>query len=230
MQNEQNETIKKNDFIEISYIARVQDTGIVFDLTDEEPAKLHGLYEKGRQYKPIIICLGKNDILKGLDEALEGKEPGKSYTITLPPEQAFGKKEAAMVKLVPTSLFRQKNIQPAPGLQINLDNLIGTIKSVSGGRTIVDFNHPLAGKTILYEIHIRRIIHSPKEKLEGLLGNLLSKFEVSIEAEKATILSNLKDPKLEKELEKEVLSRIPEIKHLEFKLLPKELASPQKEP
>lgn len=225
----QQQVIRKGDFIEISYIAKVHDSGIIFDLTDEDAAKEHGLFEQGRQYTPIVICLGKNDILKGLDDALEGKEPGKSYTLTLSPEQAFGKKRTELVKLMPTSLFREKNIQPMPGLQINLDNLIGIIKSVSGGRTIVDFNHPLAGKTILYEINIRRIVHDTKEKLSGLLGNLLSKFEVQIEGEKATILSNLKEAHFEKELEKEILSRVPEIKQVEFKRLPKEASNEQKE-
>jgi len=211
--------IKQGDFIEISYMAKVHETGLVFDLTDEEDAKQHNLYDSSRTYQPIVICIGKNDILKGLDEALIGKEPGKSYTITLPPEQAFGKKSADLVKLVPTSLFHKQQLNPVPGLQINLDNVIGTIKSVSGGRTIVDFNHPLASKLIIYEIKIHRIISSTKEKLEGFLSHIISKFETAIEQEKATIKSNIKEEQIKKELEKEILSRIPEIKAVSFENL-----------
>src|SRR3989338_10790420 len=99
--------LKENDFIEIEYLAKVQDSGIIFDLTNEELAKQHGLYQEKHQYKPIVICLGKNDILKGLDEFLIGKEPGSSYTATLTPEQAFGKKQPGLIKLVPTSIFKK---------------------------------------------------------------------------------------------------------------------------
>ncbi|HLC62868.1 MAG TPA: peptidylprolyl isomerase [Candidatus Nanoarchaeia archaeon] len=217
--------IKKGDFIEISYLAKVHDTNLVFDLTDEEDAKTHGLYDKSRTYQPIIICVGKNDILKGLDEELPGKEPGKSYTITLQPEQAFGKKTSNMIKLVPTSLFHKQQINPVPGLQVNLDNIIGTIKSVSGGRTIVDFNHPLSSKIILYEIKILRIITSPKEKLEGFLAHVITKYEVTIENEKAIISSNIKEAHIKQELEKEILSRIPEIISISFEKLPEKVSS-----
>ena len=211
--------IKKHDFIEIEYLAKIQDSGLVFDLTNEEAAKQYNLYDPKATYKPIIICLGKNDILKGLDDALEGKEPGSSYTITLAPEQAFGKKQASLIKLVPTSLFTKESIRPVPGLKVNLDNIIGTIKSVSGGRTIVDFNHPLAGKTLIYEIKILRIVTSPKEKLEGLLAHIITKYQVTITEEQAVIKSNIKEAHIKQELEKEILSRIPEIKAVSFEPL-----------
>src|SRR3989344_1647560 len=211
--------IKKNNFVEIEYLARLQDNNLVFDLTNEEQAKIHGLFDSKRKYKPIVVCIGKQDVIKGLDKELEGKEPGKSYTFTLSPEDAFGKKRTDLIKLVPTSIFRKQKINPMPGLQVNLDNIMGVVKTVAGGRTLVDFNHPLSGKTILYEVKILKIITDPKEKLQGMLSHLLAEFSLELNEGNAVIKSRLKEDTFKKELEKEILSRIPEIKSVNFNTL-----------
>ncbi len=67
-------TIKKNDFIEIEFTGKANDE--IFDTTNPEEAKSIGLQAN---VKPTIACVGKEMILKGLDEQLEGKEIGKKY-------------------------------------------------------------------------------------------------------------------------------------------------------
>ena len=47
------------------------------------------------------------------------------------------------------SAFKKENITTQPGLQITVDEAVGMVKTVSGGRVIVDFNHPLSGKDIV---------------------------------------------------------------------------------
>ena len=84
-------------------------------------------------------------------------------------EDAFGRKDTKLIQLIPTSKFRQQNIQPFPGLQLNIDGMFGTVKTVSGGRCLVDFNHPLSGKDLVYEVKLTRIVHDSKEKLAALL-------------------------------------------------------------
>ena len=71
--------IKKNDFVEVEFIAKTKDTGQVFDLTDEKIAKENKVYDLNYKYKPIIVCIGQEDVIKGLDEALENKELNKEY-------------------------------------------------------------------------------------------------------------------------------------------------------
>src|SRR3989344_6672949 len=149
---------KLGDFIEIDYIGKIKEENIIFDLTDENTAKQNNLYHEGHVYKPIVICLGKKDLVKGLDNFLIDKEQNKEYEVEIQPEDAFGKKNQELIKLLPTSVFTKQNIQPYPGLHVNLNNLTAIIKTVSGGRTLVDFNHPLAGKTLTYKIKINKII------------------------------------------------------------------------
>ena len=58
------------------------------------------------KYGPIIVCLGEGQLLKGLEKELEGKEIGKEYTIELTPENALGKKDAKLIRLIPVSVFK----------------------------------------------------------------------------------------------------------------------------
>ena len=204
--------IKTNDFIELNFTAKVKDNNRVFDTTVKKVAEENHFHD--HDYKPIIVCVGKNDVINGLDEQLVGKET-KKYTLEIKAEDAFGKKRHDLIKLIPTSLFIKQNIKPAPGLQVNLNNIIGTIKSVSGGRTIVDFNHPLAGKDLIYDIEILRIVTDTKEKAESILSQVTDKYEISIKENKLEITSDIKE-KTQKKLGEEIKFRIPEIKEVEF--------------
>src|SRR3989344_3134412 len=96
--------LKKGDFIEIDYIGRIKDENKIFDLTSEEIAKKENIYHKEHSYNPVVICLGFNDIIKGLDEELINKDLGK-YKIEIKSENAFGKKTYDLIKLVPNSIF-----------------------------------------------------------------------------------------------------------------------------
>ena len=154
--------IKEHDFVEIEYTGRIKEDGAVFDTTEENVAKENGLYDKKGNYSPIVICVGKNKILKALEEQIIGKETGNKYTFEIKRENAFGKKDAKLIRLIPTNKFRQQNIQPLPGLQLNIDGVFGVIKTVSGGRCLVDFNHPLAGKDIVYTVNLNKVVKDTK--------------------------------------------------------------------
>jgi len=206
--------LNENDFIEIDYIARIKDNGI-FDLTNKEIAKENNIYNKDFKYKPVIICLGKGDIIKGLDSKIIGKDIGK-YTIELNPEEGFGKKDGKLIKLVPTKEFTKQNIKPMPGMQLNLDGFIGRIISVTGGRTLVDFNNPLSGKNLVYEIEIKRRITDKKEQLEGFLDILFKDYKLELKDDEAVIDTKI-SKEMEESLKKEILERV-KIKKVTFKI------------
>ncbi|MFH1209377.1 MAG: FKBP-type peptidyl-prolyl cis-trans isomerase [archaeon] len=207
--------LKKGDFVEINFIGRIKETDEIFDLTDEKIARENDIYNKETNYKPVIICLGFNDIIKGLDLGLIGKDIG-NYKIEIKAEDGFGKKSHDMIKLLPSSIFLKNNIKPVKGLQVNLDGFIGRIISVSGGRTIVDLNHPLAGKDLIYDVDVLRTITDLKERIESVLRLLTEKFEVEIENDKAIIKDV--DKKLYKAIEKRIKERIDEVKTIDFKI------------
>ncbi len=173
-------TIKKGDFVEFDYTGRVED--IIFDTTIEKIGK--ELNSK-KEFKPLKICVGQNHVLPGLDSALVGLKTGK-HKVSLKAQDAFGKKDPKLLKLMPMKLFKKQGINPYPGLELNMDGRVASVKSVSGGRVIVDFNHPLSGKDVDYEVDIKRIIEDKKEQLESLLELMSIPFtKVDVKEKKA---------------------------------------------
>jgi len=158
------EKINKNDFIEIEFTGRADNN--IFDTTDPKEAKEIGI-ENPEKIKPMIISVGNKMILEGLDDDLEGKEINKSYILKLQPEKAFGKRNPQLIKTHGLSSFKKNNINPYPGLTLQLDNSIARVLSVSGGRVTIDFNNPLAGKEIEYEYKITKKIIDDKEKVNA---------------------------------------------------------------
>lgn len=179
---------QKGSFIRMDYTAKLGN-GAVFDTTIASEAQKAGMT---RPVHTVTICLGEGQLLPGLDKALIGKEKG-NHTITLKPEDAFGKKDAKKFELVPLQQLKKQGINPQPGMQINIDNAYGVIKSVSGGRVIVDFNHPLADQEVTYDVTIHEEITDLKEQVQALLDTAHIPF-VGIEVEKEHVI--IKTPQL----------------------------------
>ena len=214
------ETAKKGDFIELDYTGKLED-GTVFDTTIEGIAKANDLEKEGHSYKPLVVCVGKGHLLKGLDKHIDGKEVGKTYNVKLSPEDSFGKKSAELIQLISTSKFRKEKMQPAPGLQVNIDGVIGVVKTVTGGRTLVDFNHPLAGRNLDYEFTIRRILIDDNEKLNAMISLFGLDASALVENETARISSAQEIPEeFRKKFSEDVKEAIPSIKNIEFSVKP----------
>ncbi len=173
--------IKENDFVELEFTGRVKE-GEIFDTTKKEDAEKIGLKIENH---PFIVCVGKEMVIKGLDDSLVNKEIGKEYDIELEPKDAFLDRNPSLVKLIPLKIFSEKNVSPRPGMTLALDNMLVRIASVSGGRVLVDFNNPLSGKIIIYEYKIIRKVDSLEEKINSLLDYFVKKrLDFKIEGER----------------------------------------------
>lgn len=199
--------LKEGEFVKIDYTATVKDSKEIFDTTRKSVADDNDLeYDEQAKFEPMIVCLGQNQLLKGLEDKLMGKDKG-TYTFELPPEEAFGKKKAELLKLIPMREFKKKDIKPFPGLELNIDGKRGTVRTVSGGRVIVDFNHPLSSKHVIYDVEILGTVDDKKKQLESFLEmSGLSYKDLKVKDDKATITFNQQLPKqltdkLEEELE-----------------------------
>lgn len=206
--------IKKHDFIEVEYTGKIKSTNQIFDLTDEKIAKEKNLFNPNIEYNPKVICVGEKFIVAGLDKQLIGKET-KKYTIEIPKEEAFGKKDPKLIKLVSTSIFKKQKIRPFPGLQVNIDGFMGVIRTVSGGRTTVDFNHPLAGRDLIYEIKINKIIKDTKIQLNSIVKLFFKNEKVELKEDIATIKADIPE-KLQKIIQEKIKKLIPKIKKINF--------------
>lgn len=208
--------VKKHDFVEIEYTGSIKDDGAIFDTTED------GATEEGAAK---MICLGENNALKALEDQIIGKETEKEYIFEISSRQGFGGRDPKLIQLIPLSKFRQQNIAPIPGLQLNIDGVFGVVKSVSGGRCMVDFNHPLAGRDLVYKVKIKRVVDDAKEKLHSLLNTCLharSAQSAQIELKDGSANVALKHglpAKAQEELRGIAARTIPDIKNINFTIL-----------
>ncbi|HOL40633.1 FKBP-type peptidyl-prolyl cis-trans isomerase [Methanospirillum sp.] len=178
--------IQEGDFIRLHFTGYAN--GILFDTTDEQKAREAGVYEEGRDYTPKVVCVGKRQIILGLDEAIIGKEPGFEETIQVPPEKAFGEHEQELLRSYEKKSFNKK---PERGMVVNIPEAgRGTVVNIIGNRVIVDFNHPLAGQTLTYTYRIEGIVESATEKIAGLI-KLFSGYDMDVSLEGSTALIQL---------------------------------------
>ncbi|MEK6852717.1 MAG: peptidylprolyl isomerase [Nanoarchaeota archaeon] len=205
------EKVKGKDFIEMDFTALTSE-GRVFDTTRKEDAKSAGIYNENFKYESTIVCIGEEQVLKGLDEALVGKEVGKEYEIKLAPENAFGKRNAKLIKILPASAFRGKEIEPHAGELVSIDNMLAQIKAVTGGRVVVDFNNPLAGKEIIYRVKLKRKVEDEKEKISSLAKYYLKYFDMEGEIVKVEGIDN-NAVKSFKEKVKDILGKAIEVEN-----------------
>ncbi len=159
--------IAKGDIVRISYTAKLED-GTVIDTTDEKIAKEFGIYSEDYRYGDVYVIVGEGNVVKGFDEDLEGKEVGYKGKVVVPPEKGFGEYDPEKVDTISIARLKEK---PKEGDRVRVGDRVGIVKRVIGRRAIVDFNHPLAGKTLIFEYEI-------KEKVEDLAGKIKAIFMI----------------------------------------------------
>jgi len=160
---------EKGDFLLIDYVAKVKETGEVFDTTKEDIAKKERLYKEGELYEPKLVVVGEGWLLKTLDESLLSMELNKPATVEIPPEKAFGNRDPEKVKLVPLRRLTAKGINPQLGMRVEYNGKLATIRTIGAGRVQLDFNPPLAGKTLIYEVTVQKKLETKPEKIRALI-------------------------------------------------------------
>lgn len=183
--------VSKGDVVKLEYDAWVDDSGEMVDTTSAEKAQENGIFNENAVYGPITVLVGAGRIFEGLDEALEGVEVGEEKEIIIPPEKAAGPRDPKLVELFSIREFHKKDIQPQVGMEVNINNRIGTVVAVTAGRVRVDFNRPLAGKTLRYRFRVTEKIEGTEARIKGIIdmdyGNAES-FDVSADGDVITIV------------------------------------------
>lgn len=127
--------------------------------------------ESSNAGQPMTYLHGHNSLLPGLEQALEGKNSGDKFSVTLPPALAFGEVMADSEMRVPISHLRGAK-KWEPGMMAVLQTPQGqqqvTILKVGHTMATVDTNHPMAGKTLIFDIEVSEVrAASPEELAHG---------------------------------------------------------------
>lgn len=111
--------------------------------------------------KPAKLVMGDGSLTPGFEACLLGLEAGQEASFTLPPEQAFGMPNPDNIYYVERDKF-SADVAPEEGAIIAFtqpdgSELPGVIRSVAGQSVTVDFNHPLAGQTLTFDVEILEV-------------------------------------------------------------------------
>jgi len=207
--------MQKGDFVRINYTGRLE-SGEIFDLTDEELAKREKIHLKNIKYGPVAVIVGAGFVIPGLDKALQEMAVGDKRMVVIEPKDGFGERDARLIKVVPQSTFKNQNVDVKQGMVVDFSGTKGRIQSVSGGRVCVDFNNPLAGKTLKYELEIVEKIDDNAEKIKGILAFFgFFDADARIHDKEAVITASIRHD-LKKKLSSIILDNIKEIEKVTY--------------
>ena len=161
--------MKDGDFVYIDYVGKVKDSGEIFDITNEQSARKEDAWKEAFKYGPVPVVVGADFVLPGLNDALKEMKIGENKKVEIKPDRAFGERNLEHVKLIPEARFKEQNIDVEVGQFVTINRLRGKVLSMDGGRVRVDFNHPLAGKTLAYDLTVVGKIEDAAEKVHALV-------------------------------------------------------------
>ena len=162
--------VKKGDFLLLDFTCRVKESDEVIDTSIKEVAEKSALDKNQKTtYEPLFVVVGEEWVPKGLDEGLKDLKLGEEAKIEVPPEKGYGERDPSKMRLIPLRKFSKDGINPVPGMPVTIDKKTAFVRSVGAGRVQVDFNHPLAGKTLMYEITPNKVLGMEEDKIRALV-------------------------------------------------------------
>ncbi|MHA2330822.1 MAG: FKBP-type peptidyl-prolyl cis-trans isomerase [Candidatus Hodarchaeales archaeon] len=164
--------VKEGDFILIDYDMKIDDAKkTIVETTKEETAKETGIHNARYTYQPELVVVGQGYVVKGLDENLDGMKIGEEKTeIFITPDKGFGRRDPKLIEERSVRWLKAKNIRPVRNVTFQEKGKMGRIISIKGNRmATVDFNPPLAGKTLIFDVKVNEIIKDTDKKVELLI-------------------------------------------------------------
>jgi len=132
--------VSNGDIITMDFDAWVIDTDgteELFDTTNEEHAKAGDIFNEKATYVPIITIVGDGRVLPGLDQSLLKAAIGKKTTLEIPPEEGAGERLPNMVEIFSVRELQKLDINPEPGMRVQIKNKMGIITNMTSGRVSV---------------------------------------------------------------------------------------------
>lgn len=207
--------MENGDFLRIDYIGRLE-SGEIFDLTMEDVAKKNNLFDKEMKYKPVPVIIGATFVLPGMEKALLNMKVGEKKEIIIKPTEGFGERNPKLVRVLPEKTFENQKFYPEPGMIVNFGGMTGRIQSVNAGRVRVDFNNPLAGKTLKYEVEIKEKIEGQENQINAVLEYFAIDGRLKIDDKTADIEIKKIDEDSKQKIGKLITEYVKRIEHVRF--------------
>lgn len=126
--------------------------------------------DSSKGQEPLVYLHGENQLISGLEQALEGKEPGEALSVTVGPDDGYGPVLPELFQQVPRSAFA--NIENlSPGMRLQAQTEEGHVRHVRvvdvGDDTVeIDINHPLAGQELHFDVSVEDVREATPEEVD----------------------------------------------------------------
>jgi FKBP-type peptidyl-prolyl cis-trans isomerase SlyD len=148
--------VSKDKVVTFHYVIKDKETGEVI-----EDSKEHG--------EPAKVLFGRNLLIEGLEKGMMGMEEGERRTIEVKPEEGYGEVDPELIQKVPREYFGDIKLERGMTLRAQTpDGQVIDLRVVDfdDQNVIVDLNHPLAGKTLIFEVEVLKVRDATPDELE----------------------------------------------------------------
>ncbi|MFO8110251.1 MAG: FKBP-type peptidyl-prolyl cis-trans isomerase [Thermoplasmata archaeon] len=163
---------------------------LLFRTTDEEKAHKHEIYDEETSYGPRVVEIGRGMLMEGFEEDVKKAELEEERSVEIPPEKAMGNRDVGKIELFSKRELERKGVDVVVGEEVQLEDRSGTIIQTTAGRVRVDFNHPLAGKTLRFDYTIPSKAEELEEKVDAILEKNYgdAEFKIKIEEDELEVI------------------------------------------
>ena len=131
------------------------------------------LVESSEGGAPFGFVFGRSQIIPGLEKGLRGLEEGDTAAITVSPEDGYGLRREELLQGIPRNYFPQ-DADLKPGMAFQTMGPQGpvsfTVHDIQNDTVIADFNHPLAGEILHFDVRVTEVRDATPEELQAVLG------------------------------------------------------------
>ena len=119
--------------------------------------------------EPLWILLGHGQLIPGLEKALEGREAGENLQVEIAPAEGYGERQEGMTQRVPKKYFQQAaKLKPGMSTVLALKeggHRVVVVQKVGMTTVDVDLNHPMAGKTLNFDVTVNEVRDGTEEEI-----------------------------------------------------------------
>ena len=148
--------IEKNAFVSVGYILSLESGQKVEETAEDDPLR-------------FVFGIGR--MMPGLEKGLLGLDVGSKARIAVKPEDAYGERSDQMIQELPRSVFSDDS-QFKVGDHVQATGpqgaMIFEIKQVTEDKVVCDFNHPLAGKSLVFDVEIQEVRPSTQADIDAM--------------------------------------------------------------
>jgi len=179
--------MEQGDMVLIEYVGKTSD-GDIFDISNEDRAREEGVYSDEVEYRPVPVLIGSEYVIEGLEDKIAGMESGdREENIQIPSEEAYGQRESDKIQTYPEKEFKKQDVNVRVGDEVMVGNRKGKVLSNSSGRVRVDFNHPLSGEDLVYEVEVVDKVEDDEEKAKQIFRYRLGHGDIEFEDDTVVI-------------------------------------------